>query len=147
VEDDTYLLTVSRYIHQNPLKAGMVKNTEDYPWSSYHDYLGGKGVTDTGFILNILDADRNAALRQFRRFTAAANQDKCLEIKEPGTKVTDDMLEDMITKKYNLKAARIGDEPREKMAAILREILKIDGVSTRQLVRVTGISAGIIWRL
>jgi putative transposase len=30
VESDAYFLEVSRYIHQNPLKAGMVKNIEDY---------------------------------------------------------------------------------------------------------------------
>ncbi|MDI9476674.1 MAG: transposase [Natronincolaceae bacterium] len=34
VEDDTYFLTVLRYIHQNPVKAGLVNNTEDYKWSS-----------------------------------------------------------------------------------------------------------------
>ena len=39
VEDDGYLLTVLRYIHQNPLKAGIVKNIEQYPWSSYQDYI------------------------------------------------------------------------------------------------------------
>lgn len=34
-----YELEVSRYIHLNPLKAKMVKNIEDYQWSSIHSYL------------------------------------------------------------------------------------------------------------
>ena len=28
------------YIHLNPLRAGLVKRAEDWPWSSVHDYLG-----------------------------------------------------------------------------------------------------------
>lgn len=40
IEKDSYLLTLSRYIHQNPLKAGLVAKAEDYPWSSYQAYLG-----------------------------------------------------------------------------------------------------------
>ena len=30
VEDDEYLLTVIRYIHKNPVKAGMISEPEDY---------------------------------------------------------------------------------------------------------------------
>ena len=34
VENDQYLWTVARYIERNPIKAGLVKNAEDYHWSS-----------------------------------------------------------------------------------------------------------------
>lgn len=30
------------YIHQNPLKAGLVKSLEEWPYSSYIDYVGWK---------------------------------------------------------------------------------------------------------
>ena len=46
VEDDEYLLTVLRYIFQNPVKAGMVTKVEDYLWSNFTDYIGGKYQTD-----------------------------------------------------------------------------------------------------
>ena len=39
VESDEYLLTVLRYIHQNPVKAGISKNVRSYPWSSYNEYI------------------------------------------------------------------------------------------------------------
>lgn len=39
VEDNRYFLGVLRYIHQNPVKAGMVKTLEAYPWSSYQEYF------------------------------------------------------------------------------------------------------------
>lgn len=34
-----YELDVSKYIHLNPVNAGMVNRPEDYPWSSYRAYL------------------------------------------------------------------------------------------------------------
>jgi len=40
VDADSYLLNVSRYIHLNPVAAGMVKKAAQYPWSSYPVYIG-----------------------------------------------------------------------------------------------------------
>lgn len=39
VEEDSYLLQVSRYIHLNPVSAGITDKAEHYLWSSYKDYL------------------------------------------------------------------------------------------------------------
>lgn len=39
VEGDSHLLEVLRYIHRNPLKAGIVKTLDDYSWSSHQGYL------------------------------------------------------------------------------------------------------------
>lgn len=38
IPDKTGILEVSRYIHLNPVEAGMVKKPEDYRWSSYRHY-------------------------------------------------------------------------------------------------------------
>ena len=41
VDSDHYLFTLYQYIEMNPLKAGMVEEIADYPWSSYrHNALG-----------------------------------------------------------------------------------------------------------
>ena len=37
-----YEFDVSKYIHLNPLKAGLVAELEDYPWSSYNVYVNGE---------------------------------------------------------------------------------------------------------
>ncbi|OLS33954.1 transposase [Bacillus sp. MRMR6] len=37
-----YEFDVSKYIHLNPLKAGLVDILEDFPWSSYLDYVNGE---------------------------------------------------------------------------------------------------------
>lgn len=37
---DAYLLELVRYLHLNPVRAGLVARPEDYPWSSHPAYLG-----------------------------------------------------------------------------------------------------------
>lgn len=39
VEEESYQLQLSRYIHRNPLEAQLVQKLESYPWSSYPVFL------------------------------------------------------------------------------------------------------------
>lgn len=40
--DDAQMLSTSRYIHLNPIRAKMVSRPSDYEWSSYSMYIGEK---------------------------------------------------------------------------------------------------------
>jgi hypothetical protein len=58
-----------RYIHLNPVKAGLVDRAEDWPWSSVHDYGGNVGeapATDSGSTINrvllLLPADERTRI-------------------------------------------------------------------------------------
>ena len=39
VDEDNYLLALVRYIHRNPLRAGLVDNLSSYKWSSHNGYI------------------------------------------------------------------------------------------------------------
>lgn len=39
-ETDEYLITLVRYVHQNPVRAGLTRRAEDYPYSGHRAYLG-----------------------------------------------------------------------------------------------------------
>ncbi|MCV6628514.1 MAG: transposase [Flavobacteriaceae bacterium] len=41
------------YIHQNPVKGGLVSQAEDYLYSSAKDYVGEKGLLDDILIMNL----------------------------------------------------------------------------------------------
>jgi len=139
VEDDGYFVAVLRYIHQNPLNAGMSTSIDNYRWSSYKAYIEKTRTIDYEFALGIINE------KNYISFMSEEGKEKCLEI---GNKRLQDIeLMELIEAKYNVKAIMIQSEPRTKIEQILREVLKIDGVSTRQLSRVTGISVNIIWRL
>lgn len=70
VDKDEYLLELSRYIHLNPVKAGVVKYPEEYKWSSYRTYMGLESIRglDTGFILNQFGDNINSARIRYKRF-------------------------------------------------------------------------------
>lgn len=72
VDADAYLLQLIRYIHLNPLRAGLVKDAADYPWSGHRTYLGHAGppwlCTDLG--LRLLGGDLLRAVAAYRVFVA-----------------------------------------------------------------------------
>jgi putative transposase len=41
--DEPHLLAAARYVECNPVKAGLVGSAWDYPWSSVHAHLSGRG--------------------------------------------------------------------------------------------------------
>ena len=45
VDKDEYLLHLSRYIHLNPVTAGLVTQAEEWTFSSYRDYIGLRAGT------------------------------------------------------------------------------------------------------
>lgn len=62
VDADAYCLALSRYIHLNPVKDGLVKKPADYEWSSYRSYLHRKPVfvwLRTSFLLALIGNSRN----------------------------------------------------------------------------------------
>lgn len=97
VEDDAYLLTVQRYIHQNPIKAGLVKKVSQYTWSSFKEYTNKTKLVNVNYILNILNNDREKALKKFIQYNDEMNKDLCLEIEEKHRK-TDEKARDVIKK-------------------------------------------------
>ena len=44
LDRDAYLLELVRYIHLNPVRAGLVEEPVDYPWSGHRAYLGKEQV-------------------------------------------------------------------------------------------------------
>ena len=40
VSRDSYFLEVTRYVHLNPVRAGLARRPADYSWSSYRSYVG-----------------------------------------------------------------------------------------------------------
>ncbi len=79
VENDEYFLTVLRYILRNPVKAGIIKDIENYKWSSYNEYNSSGKLTDIDFGLSLFSEDKNIAIKLFKDFINETNNDKCLE--------------------------------------------------------------------
>ena len=46
IEDERYFLGAIRYIHQNPVKAGLVKKVGEYPYRSYSCYMDRDNIPE-----------------------------------------------------------------------------------------------------
>lgn len=70
VDADNYLLTLVRYIHLNPVRAGIVADPADYPWSSHRNYLGQARPPwlCCDFALRLLGAESPETEAQYRTF-------------------------------------------------------------------------------
>ena len=71
VEMEAYGQELSRYIHLNPFRAGLVKAPEDHPWSSYPAYVGLKrkpSWLETRLILSYFCRDQGTAQKKYRVF-------------------------------------------------------------------------------
>lgn len=83
VPEDSYLLQLVRYIHRNPVRAGMVEKTELYDWSSHKGYLSTAKKWDwlhKRFILSMLDKDPQQREKRYRAFMGEDEDESLLRI-------------------------------------------------------------------
>jgi putative transposase len=73
VDQDAYLLELSRYIVLNPVKAGMVKSVEKWVWSSYRAMVGMTPSPEwlsSEFLLSQFSKQRKTAIKRYRQFVS-----------------------------------------------------------------------------
>ena len=77
IDADRYLLALVRYVHRNPVRAGIVADPGDYRWSSHRAYLGApcQDWLRTEPVLSRLGPSADAARAAYRRFMAEAPAD------------------------------------------------------------------------
>lgn len=75
IDDESYLFHICRYIHLNPVKAGLVKNVHEWPFSNYLEWVGKRKGTlvDVNFI-----ADLFPHPNQYKLFVDDLNNDRKL---------------------------------------------------------------------
>lgn len=146
VETDGYLLTVVRYIHQNPVKAGLVKKVSEYKWSSCCGYYGNDKqsylteMLNIDFVLGILNDDREKAKKEFIIFNEQVNQDNCLDQSKKGRLTDKEALVEILNVIKGYEIPEIKGLPKPIRCTILRSIKKIEGITLRQAARILGIS-------
>lgn len=144
VETDRYLLTVVRYIHYNPTKAGLEqKPGAGYRWSSFNDYAKNRsGLTDTQLIF-----EKMGSKEQFQIFHSIFPKDDCFDIHKYRKRLPDDVAKDIVSQTCNCNSV----VDFQKLSLVERNqsiiLLHKKGISVRQLNRLTGTPRGVIERI
>lgn len=143
VENIEYLLTVFRYIHQNPLKAGVVNSIKDYKWSSFHAYKN----LDNSFVAIYDILALFVTLDECIEFLNEAQFVRCLE-HFPDNKMPDEELLCDLLKYTNFRShsdfSRMSIRERNNLIVFM---IKNYRIPVKQINRVTGFSIDVIQRI
>lgn len=135
ITDEHYLVGVVRYIHRNPEKAG-ISTMENYRWSSYRDYVGNDGKTETQTVLDILSGESG-----FVKFMHESDDTEFLDdnhslSEKTAVSIAKETLPDGLFSLENCDK-----ETRNKHICELYE----KGLKASQICRITGLSKNIVY--
>ncbi len=155
VEGDGYLLAAIRYIHHNPIKAGISQNAEEYMWSSYRyyvDYDTESSLINKKLILGMFSTNEAKAINLFKEFSMMKNADVFIDydnekVAKDTTIVQPEDIIRIVLNKYNYDLNKLQtSQDRAIRNAIIREIKYKADASARSLSKMLGISKDIIFR-
>ena len=145
VDSIRYFLTVLRYIHQNPLKAGLATCIFESQWTSIHEYVVKTDIIDVEYPLQFFSPERKQALILFKDYMNQSNDDQCMEdtIK---IRLTDDEVKSCLFELGVSNISVLQHMDKSGRDSILVELKAVNGISLRQIARVTGVSKSVIQR-
>ena len=147
VENERYFLRLTRYIHQNPLKAFMVNDLSKYQYSSYHDYTANNNsFTDIDFLLNMLCETRNDAIEEFIRLHET-DEEENFEITESQRKNPEYIRRIIMSATDGKEPGEIKFMDKKKRDSLIIKLVFENHISKSALERLTGISRGTIIRI
>lgn len=149
VENQLYFLEVCRYVHRNPENAEMAK-TENYKWSSYHEYIGKAKIIDKDVLLSYFNKDINEFIRYTAKNDVCENLNEFADYELIG-KLTDEQVGQIIVKIFNIKDVTeipyfFKDLDKESLSKSIEKLKKIKGTNKTQLARIIRINRHVIER-
>ena len=153
IEDLNYFLTVCKYIHRNPEKAGIAL-TQNYKWSSYQEYIRKKKIISSSLLMHYFDND----ISKFADYTLKTLEKIGIEDYieyEMIPKISDEELAEELIKRFNVNNM-VGllnffkNKDKKELVECLKEIHKIKVVNISQVARVTKITKRIVesvWKM
>ena len=150
VNDWDYFVTLLRYIHQNPVAAGLTKEVSKYTWSSWREYSNPAScrmpLCATGAVLTKISIDELTGLVNQplpkTQLILDYNYDPNIKKIEDET-ILDCVIEICGSDDYISVIENYPPATRDEMIRKLREI----GGSIRQISRITGISESVVRRI
>ncbi len=120
IQADEYLTQAVKYVHQNPIKAKVVNNLNDFKWSSHRLYLKGKNVDewmDINSILAYFSLQKNQAIKNYNEFMDIDIREEVWKFyskKVQSTILGDEEFVEMVKRKFIKKDKKSDLEVKEK---------------------------------
>ena len=146
-DDMQYFFTLFRYIHQNPVKAGITQYVEDYPYSSWrNDYLGFSEIR----VCTTQPIFKRIGTKMLQDLVNMALPDDvpCIDIEHERKAIPDEFVLNTLLQKSNVQhLAAFQSLDKELQKKIAAEVMRQYHIGPRQMSRVSCISYSIVQRL
>jgi len=148
IEDEHYLLSVIRYVHNNPEKAEITKK-EKYKWSSYSNYIDilnhHREIPEIKEILEIFSLDTKKALKEFIHYSNKYEEKNFLEMKETvKSEINEENVNEYINgylKSRNLKKEDLKRREHTKQKEdLIQRLKKRSNLSKRKIAILIGVN-------
>lgn len=151
VDEDSYVLTLARYIHQNPVKAGMVKSTGEYKWSSYSCYLKENNqfaeLVETETILGLFSDDKNTAKKCFEEYMNQLSHDVYIDFVEDVEVMDGEAAKELFDNMLGLGNDYDGNIKVHISDDLIKEFREKTNLSIRKIAAITGLSKDKVNRI
>ena len=137
VNNRSQLLIVTRYIHQNPVKAAVCNHPRKYKYSSFRGYFDND-LIDSELVLS------EVSKKDFIDFNCEKNSDLCLDIEEEIPRLSDEIATSIMQRLSGCRNVTefqsLDIDRRDNVLCSMRKA----HISMKQASRITGISYGVI---
>ncbi|GAA0317140.1 hypothetical protein GCM10008967_04640 [Bacillus carboniphilus] len=148
IETRDSFMRVLRYIHQNPMKAGLVKSVFEHQWTSMYEYIREGDLVEKDRVFQLFSHNSREAMKKFKSYMEMEEerQGQFLGDSVP-VLLPDSEVIQFLAKLGVSDVSKLQQMKAEERNSILGRLKNIEGISIRQLARVTGISKSVIGRV
>ena len=145
VENDSYILSLARYIHQNPVKAGIVKAIGDYKWSSYNAYLNNNDyfakMLDRDIILGYFSENRKLAMQQYAKYMSGEDNESFIDLTENDEIIDEETSKEIFRNMLSRHEIKYDKNAKIKLPdEFIKEFKQKTNLSIRKIAAITGIN-------
>ncbi len=149
VNDMEYFTTLLCYIHQNPVKAGIVDNVAEYAYSSWAEYSGE--IYFQARICHVEAVLRRISFEELQELVCTPLPESLhvMDIEDEVTRhrLSDEQVKELIKIYSHCSNATEFQRLERSLQTEFIHIFRKKGASWRQLERLTGLSRGFLTRL
>ncbi|MHB1420178.1 MAG: REP-associated tyrosine transposase, partial [Bacillota bacterium] len=145
VDQDNYVLSLARYIHQNPVKAGIVQKAADYRWSSYDSYLNKDNyfvkMLDIDTILGLFSDDRNIAINKYREFMNENSKEVFVDLNEDIEVMDEEVAREIFKQMLIGQGLKVEKGVKGNIYdSLIKDFRVRTNLSTRKIADITGLN-------
>ncbi|MDQ2087486.1 transposase [Herbivorax sp. ANBcel31] len=150
VEEDNYVLALARYIHNNPVKAGIVKRASDYKWSSYNTYIDEENsysdIIDKHLLLGIFSENKNTAIMEYKKFMNQESNESFIDLEELQEIMSEKEAKELFLKMLLERGLNAETKGSKVPDDLLKDFREKTGFSIRKISSITGINKDTVNR-